>query len=405
MARLDAGFIARARSGKVGPGRYRDGGGLILNVSGGGASWLLRYQVHGKRRDMGLGPLDHVGLAKARELAAGHKQGLKAHRADPIVQRREERAEAAASVTFDKAAAEYVAQHKPGWKNVKHIQQWENTLASYASPKIGTLAAREVTTDHVLAILRPLWKRAPETGSRVRGRIEVILDYCKSKGWRDGENPARWRGHLQLMLPAKGKVRTVRHHPAVVVDDAAKLYRRLAKSEGTAAAAVRYCLLTAARPGEVARGRWPEIDRAAKVWTVPPKNQKSKKPHRVALSDEALAILDAMEKRRDDAGNYIFPGGKKGRPLSLTSLQKALRVAMGKDLRTDTGDKATTHGSARATFDDWGSERTSHPAKLIDRALAHGAKDATIAAYRRSELLEQRRPLMADWARFLTKSE
>jgi integrase len=255
----------------------------------------------------------------------------------------------------------------------------------------------------VVKVLTPIWNEKPETASRVRGRIEAVLDAAKTTGHREGENPARWRGHLDKLFPTKTKVRKVRNHPACVIDDAPTLYSRLAASEGTAAAATRYCMLTAARPGEVTHARWPEIDRAARVWTVPAGRQKSDKPHRVALSDEAMLILDAMWERREGDTGYVFPGGKKGRPLSLTALQKALRVAMGKDLRTDQeGRAATTHGTARSTFDDWGSERTLHPQKLIDRALAHGPKSKTIAAYRRSELLEQRKPLMADWARFLS---
>lgn len=195
------------------------------------------------------------------------------------------------------------------------------------------------------------------------------------------------------MFPKKSKVKPVKHHAAVPVDDLPTAYKRLAKSPGNAAAAVRFTLLCASRPGEVTGAKGPETDRPSCVWTVPPVRQKSGKPHRVALSDEALAVLDEMDKRRVDGNPYIFPGGRKGRPLSLASLSKALRVAG--------GGKATVHGSSRSTFDDWGSERTHHPQKLIDRALAHGPKSQTIAAYRRSELLEQRRPLMADWARFL----
>jgi integrase len=395
MARLDAGFITRARNGGVAPGRYRDGGGLILNVSERGASWLLRYQLNGRRRDAGLGPLNQIGLGKARELAAGHLLALKANRVDPIARRQEERAKASASVTFDKASADYIAEHEPGWKNPKHRQQWRNTLATYASPKIGRLAVNEITTDHALQILRPLWRRAPETASRLRGRLETILDWCKTQHFRDGDNPARWRGHLQMMFPAKAKVRPVKHHAAVAVDAMPGVYKRLAKSPGNAAAAVRFTVSCAARPGEVTHARWDshEIDTAAKVWTVPPARQKSGKPHRVALSDEALSILDDMAKRRVDGNPFIFPGGRHGRPLSLASLSKALRVAG--------GGKATVHGSARSSFDDWASERTDHPQKLIDRALAHGPKSKSVAAYRRSELLEQRRPLMADWARFL----
>jgi integrase len=403
MERLTALFVKRVAEGRGDPGKYQDGGGLILRVlKGGSANWIFRYQRAGARREMGLGTLSTVSLVMARGLADKQRVTL-ALGDDPLEERLAVKAKRANLITFDEAAKAFIEAHEPSWKNDKHRQQWRNTIATYVSRMIGDVAVSKMTTNHVVSVLEPIWATKPETASRVRGRIEMVLDWAKARGMRDGgDNPARWRGNMQHMFPAKAKVRTVRHHPAVVVDDAPKLYRRLMTSDGTAAAAVRFCLLTTARPGEVARAQWPEIDRTTKVWTVPPDKQKSKKPHRVALSDEALVILDAMIKRRDDVGDYIFPGGKRGRPLTLASLQKALRVAMRKDLRSDTGDPATTHGSARSTFDNWVSERTSHPQKLIDRAQAHGPRNATIAAYRRSDLLEQRRPLMADWAAYLT---
>lgn len=414
LNRLTSLQVAKAKPGA----RLSDGGGLYLICGEGNGStrpksWAFYYfAAPGKRRELGLGSLDDLPLTAARELAAklreAHAKGI-----DPKAERERLRAEAAAAsapaptrMTFKQAAEVHIRGKRSGWRNAKHADQWTATLETYAYPTIGDTAVADVDTPAVVKVLTPIWSEKPETASRVRGRIEAVLDGAKATGHREGENPARWRGHLDHLFPTKSKVRKVRNHPACVVDDAPTLYGRLAGSNGTAAAATRYCLLTAARPGEVAHARWPQIDRASLVWTVPPAGQKSGKPHRVPVSEEVLSILDAMWERRESDTGYIFPGGKKGRPLSLASLQKALRVAMGKDLRTDQeGRAATTHGTARSTFDDWGSERTHHPQKLIDRALAHGAKSKTVAAYRRSELLEQRRPLMADWARFLCSGQ
>jgi integrase len=418
--KLTVAEVKRLGEGYGTPGqKYRDGAGLFIIVGANGAArWVLRLKVNGRPRDMGLGAPPTVTLAMARELAQRHRRTA-VMGGDPIAKRQAERV---GLITFDEMAEQYIATKEGGWKNEKHRQQWRNTLATYASPKIGTTPMRDLATDDVLGVLRPIWTTKNETADRVRNRIELIWNAAKALGHCAGQNPGQWRGHLDALLPPKGRrneegelEREDRHHPAVIVDHAPTLYARLGrparlgdgKAPGNAAMAVRFCLLTAARPGEVARARWPEIDRKAKVWTVPPLHQKSDKEHRVPLSGAALVILDEMDKRRDPASDYIFPGqklGKSGTMLSLASLQKALRVAMGKDLKTRCGNPATTHGTARSTFDDWASERTSHPTKLIDRALAHGPKDATKAAYRRSELLEQRRPLMADWATFLSGS-
>ena len=411
LSRLTPLQVAKAKPGD----RLSDGGGLYLVCGeGNGATrpkaWAFYYfAAPGKRRELGLGSLDDLPLVAARELAAtlreSHTKGI-----DPETERDRLRADAApasapapAVVTFKQAAEECIRSKRAGWRNAKHSSQWTATLETYAYPIIGDTAVADIDGEAVLKVLQPIWTVKPETASRVRGRIEAVLSYAKVREWRSGENPALWKGNLDQLLPARNKVRKPRNHPACVVDDAPTLYRRLVSSGGAAAAATCYCLLTAARPGEVTHARWPEIDRTTDIWTVPPGRQKSDKPHRVPLSSEALAILEAMWSRREDDTGYVFPGGKKGRPLSLTALQKALRVAMGEDLRTDQeGRAATTHGTARSTFDDWGSERTHHPQKLIDRALAHGPKSKTIAAYRRSELFEQRKPLMADWATFLS---
>ncbi len=397
---------------KAQPGdKLSDGGGLYLVCGkGAGKSWAFYYFPEpGKRRELYLGPAEDLTLVAARELAAtlraAHVQGT-----DPKAALNAMRAEAKAAsapapkrMTFRQAAEAYIAAKRDGWKNAKHAAQWPASLEAYVYPEIGDTAVADVNRAAVLSVLRPIWNEKPETASRVRGRIELVMDFASGNGWIDEDraNPAL-RGPIEGALHARSKGGVAKHHAACVVDDVPTLYARLAASDSTAAAATRFCLLTAARPGEVANALWPEIDRDAKVWTVPAEKQKRDKPHRVALSDEALAVLDMMRQRRENDKGYVFPGRKRGRPLSLPVMQKALLEAMGDDLQTDQeGRRATTHGTARATFDNWGSERTHHPEKLIDRALAHGPKVKTIAAYRRSELLEQRRPLMDDWARFL----
>ena len=395
MGRLDQGFVTRARNGGVGKGRYRDGGGLILNVSNGGASWMLRYMLDGRRRDAGLGPLAQVGLAQARRLAAEHLNALKSTRVDPIRQRHEQRAREAKSATFDAVAEAYISEHEVGWRNPKHRQQWRNTIAAYVCPKLGTKPVSLITTEDILGVLRPVWRRIPETADRLRGRIEVILDYARVKGFRDGPNPAIWRGNISLMLPRKTKLKTTRHHAAIEVDRLPAVYQKLAASADTAAQATRFCILTAARPGEAAGMTWAEVDLATATWTVPARRMKTGREHRVALSSEAMTVLKMMAKRRTAGAALVFPGYKQGRPLTLPTLSKALHIANG-------GNGVTLHGTARSGLDDYISEKTDFSQKLIDRALSHQPKGGkTVRAYRRADLLEPRRPLMQRWADYL----
>lgn len=389
---LTAPFVKVAAEGKAEPGKYFDGGGLLMLVKPGGtATWVYRWERDRRRREMGLGAVGIVSLAMAREMAEGHRRTV-TQGGDPLDERRAERAKSARELTFDEAAERFIEAHEAGWKNEKHRAQWRSTIKTHVSPKIGSTKVGKVDTAAVLAVLTPIWTKLPETASRVRGRIETILDWAKVQHMRDGENPARWRGHIALMLPAKGKLRRVKHHAAVPLDVLPDVYKELGESPGTAAAAVQFCLLTAARPGEVAGATWPEIDTDAELWTIPPERMKRGREHRVPLSDEALKIIERMRLLRTDDSPYVFPGGKKGRPLSLASLSKALRIAGGGD--------ATVHGSARSCLDDWATARGT-PTPVIDRALAHASGDATTQAYRRADLLDQRRPLMLDWARFL----
>lgn len=389
---LSAAFVKSVAEGRAEPGKYFDSGGLILRVRPSGVgTWIFRYRQAGRRRDMGLGAPPEVTLAMARELAAQHRRTL-ALGGEPLDDRQASRAKSARELTFDEAADQYITQHEAGWKNDKHRAQWRSTIRVHVSPKIGATKVSNVDTAAVLSVLRPIWSKLPETASRVRGRIESILDWARVQRMREGENPARWRGNLALVFPSKSKLRRVKHHAAVPLADLPGVFEELGESEGIAAAAVQFAILTAARPGEVAGLQWPEIDAAAKLWTVPGERMKRGREHRVPLNDGALKIIERMEKLRTDESPYVFRSAKKGRPLSLASLAKALRVAGGGD--------GTTHGTARSCFDDWATAR-GVPTPVIDRALAHASGDMTVQAYRRADLLDQRRPVMSDWDAFL----
>ena len=305
--------------------------------------------------------------------------------------RTKERLEAARGVNWDQAVEQFLEAHLGSFRNPKHRQQWRNTLDTYATPVLGGLAVAAIETPEVTKVLDPIWREKPETASRVRGRIERIIDWSKVRGYRDGENPARWRGHLDKVFPARGKVRKVRHHPAVPIDDLPALYGRLEKATGLAAKAVRFVILTAVRPSEATGALWPEVDRMNALWTIPPERMKADKEHRVTLSREALDILEEMAAVRTDT--RIFPGHRDKRPLSLTSLSKALKAAG--------GGSGTVHGTARSTFKDWCSERTSFPPEVSEMALAHTIGDKVEAAYRRGDLLKKRAAMMQQWATFL----
>lgn len=402
LHRLTALALKRATS----TGYVGDGGGLYLQVTAAGSrSWIFRYSLNGRRREMGLGafsPVPEAGgqaekppvsLAMARNLAA-EKRALVAAGTDPIdardAVRARQRQEEGRKMLWEVAVDRFIAAHEGTWRNARHRQQWRNTLAQHGASLNG-LAVADIGTPEVERVLDPMWHELPETASRVRGRIERVLDWCKVRGLRAGDNPARWRGHLAQLYPAKGKVRAVQHHEAVPIDNLPDVYARLCESEGMAALAVRFVILTAARPNEGARAGWSEIDLKAGLWTVPASRMKANKPHIVPLSREALAILDELAELR--SGKLVFPGRVTGRPLSLTSLSKALLVAG--------GGKATVHGTARSTFKDWCSERTNFANEISEMALAHGIGDKVEAAYRRGELLQKRTILMQQWAKFL----
>jgi integrase len=382
------------------PGIYGDGGGLYLNVGPtGGKSWLFRFMLNGTAREMGLGPLHTIGLAEARERALAARK-LRLDGVDPLEARKAEKArkvaELAAMVSFRKAAEGYIKAHRAAWRNAHHAWQWAATLESHAYPVIGDLAVGAVDTGHVTKILEPIWNTKTETATRVRGRIEMILDYAKTHGWRTGENPARWKGHLQNVLPAPTKVAKVEHHAALPWAEIGAFMVELQKEDGVAAQAFRFTILTAARTGEVIGARWSEIDMKAAVWTVPAARMKAGQEHRVPLSEAALAVLEEAAKLRPASrvDGPVFPGGKGGKGSAGLS-----NMAMLVLLRRMSRDDLTVHGF-RSSFRDWASEATRHEHAVVEKALAHTIESKVEAAYRRGDLLEKRRPLMNDWAAF-----
>jgi len=381
------------------PGRYGDGAGLWLQVrTASNRSWLYRYMIAGQAKWLGLGDAETVTLAMARQKAAKARETL-ANGQDPIELKRAE-AEArkkavAAKTTFQQAAEAFVLARKGGWKNEKHEKQWTATLDAYAYPQIGKKAVGSISVDEVLNCLTPIWQAKPETASRVRGRIENVLDFAKTRGWRTGENPARWRDHLKHLLPFRGSVASVKHHAAVPWRDLPGVMAKLADAGGTSALCLRFTILTAARSGEARGARWNEIDLAGKVWTVPAGRMKAKAEHRVPLSDAALAILEAAEPLKKESEGLVFPGGRKAQPLSDVAVSKALAAV---------ADGFTVHGM-RSTFREWAAEQTAYPREMAEAALAHSNKDKVEAAYLRSDHFARRTSLMADWAAFCATSK
>lgn len=399
-------LIGRLSAIKVGnlkePGYYADGGNLYFRVArpnkksrqssnaAGARGWVFRFTVDGRTRDMGLGAYPEIGLAAARDHAEKSRTLVK-EGFDPIEQRRARRAEqrvtAAKSQSFDACVREYIADHEAGWRNAKHRAQWSKTLARYASPVFGKLPVSEIDDGLVLRALKPIWYSKPETASRVRGRIESVLDWARVHGYRKGENPARWKGHLDQILPARAKIRRVKHHAALPYAELPAFMRSLRDRQEDAALALLFVILTASRSGEALRSTWPEVDFQNKTWTIPPERMKAGNEHRVPLSPAAIAILRRMETVR--SGDFIFAGAKSGRPLSDMALLMLLR-------RLSRGD-VTVHGF-RSTFRDWAAERTNYPNHVVEMALAHAVGDKVEAAYRRGDLFDKRRRLMDAWA-------
>ena len=390
LERLSAKHVEHARR----IGYHADGGGLYLQVSPSHSkSWVFRYTLHGRAREMGLGSLKAVSLADARDRAREARKLLQDKR-DPIkardAQHLQERLAAARSITFQEAADQYIAAHRAGWRNEKHIDQWTNTLKTYCGPAFGAVPVADVDTDLVVRALGAIWKDKPETASRLRGRIEVVLDWARVRGFRQGENPARWRGHLDKLLPKRSKLGAVKHHPALPYKDMAGLIKALRRQEGVAACALEFTILTAARTGEVIGAKPAEFDLARAIWTVPASRMKAGKSHRVPLSPRAVSIVRAQLKQ---GGEYVFPGGRDAQPLSNMAMMMTLR-RMGRD-------ELTVHGF-RSSFRDWAAEEMNAPRELAEMALAHTIGDKTEAAYRRGDLFDKRRQLMRDWEKYCT---
>jgi len=381
------------------PGMYADGAGLYLRVTNTGAkNWILRYMLDRRPRWMGLGPLALYGLADARARALDARR--KRHEGiDPIEARRAERArqrfDAAKAIAFKLCAESYIAAHRAGWRNEKHKYQWSATLSTYAYPVIGALPVQAVDTGLVLRVLQPIWTTKPETASRLRQRIENILDFAKVRGWREGENPARWRGHLDKLLPARSLVHQVEHLAALPYAKLPDFLASLRTREAIAARGLEFLILTAARTGEVIGAQWKEINLLDKIWTVPAARMKAHREHRVPVSARALAILAEMQATRegDLADAFVFPGHKPGSPLSNTAFLMLMR-------RMGHGD--LTARGFRATFKTWASERTSFQNEIVEAALAHVIGGKVEQAYRRGDLFEKRRRLMQQWATFCT---
>lgn len=391
MPRIAKQLSDRAVSAIKTEGRHPVGGvpGLHLRVTDTGhRGWVLRVKVGEQRRDMGLGAYPEVPLSEAREKAREVHASLRRGDLPATPSKQRQTAIAVASKTFRQCAESFMRDKASEWKNPKHRQQWENTLAQYAYPHIGATPVAAVDLPHVLACLEPIWRSKTETASRLRGRIESVLDWATVRKYRSGENPARWKGHLDKVLPAPTKVAKTEHHRALPIDATPAFMQALRHRAGIAARALEFAILTAARSGEVRGATWAEIDMQARVWTVPAERMKAGKEHRVPLSVAAVALLEAMP--RLDGTEYVFPG-TKGQPLSDMSITAVMR-RMAVD--------AVPHGF-RSTFRDWAGDRTSYPRDLAEAALAHVLPSAVEAAYRRGDALERRREMMTAWAGFL----
>lgn len=377
---------ARIKSADLKAGRHSDGGGLYLNVKPGGTkSWLFMFHRDGKRRAVGIGPYPAMKLAAARQRAAAFRQMI-AEGGDPQEAQRQERV-----LTFEECTHQFLGSMERQWRNHKHRAQWRSTLGEAYCTKILNKPVNRISTDDVLSILNPIWNEKNETASRIRGRIERVLDYAKARGWREGENPALWRGHLKSLLPARQKLQRG-HYPAMPYMSVPAFYGELCTKQAMAALCLRLVILTVCRSGEALGATWDEMDIANAVWTIPAERTKAGRIHRVPLTDEALAILQPLhELRRSD---LVFPGSKSDRPLSGMSMAMLMR-------RMKLGHY-TVHGF-RSSFRDWAGDETNHAREVAEGALAHVSGDATERAYRRSDALAKRRLLLEDWAHFISR--
>jgi integrase len=394
MGRIKANISPLAISKLKKPGMNFVGyvSGLALYISHSGArSWILRAMVAGKRCDIGLGSFPEVSLARARESAISKRQQIR-DGINPIEARKQAiaalKAEQVAAVDFETAARQYISVQQSGWKNAKHATQWTGTLTAYAYPAIGKLLVKNIGLNDVLRVLEPIWTVIPETASRLRGRIEVILDWAKVRGYRTGDNPAQWRGNLAAVLPARGKIAQVQHFKALDWQQCPKFVADLKLREGSAIDALLFLLMTACRSGEVRGAVWSEIDFNRQVWTIPASRMKAKKEHRIPLPTSAIELLTSLHPQTGP--QLIFPStnGKMLSDMALTAVLKRMKVAV------------TVHGF-RSTFRDWAGETTAFPREVIEHALAHQLRDKAEAAYARGDLFDKRKKLMAAWSNFL----
>jgi integrase len=373
------------------PGTHCDGAGLYLSVRHNNRSWLFRYSFAGRSHWMGLGAYPTVTLARAREKAAEARR-LLADGGDPLQHKRDRRAalchqnaNPTKSLTFDQCAEQYITSHRAGWRSVVHSQQWQASLRMYVSPILGRLPVASIDTAFVLKALEPIWTTMPTTANRVRNRIELVLSWAKAHGYRDGENPARWRGHLDHLLARPSKLKAVRHYTSLPYAELPRFLVDLRQHEGMAARALEFLILTAARSGEVLGARWSEIDFAGCTWVVPADRMKGHREHRVPLSQSAVGLLERLPRQ----GEFVFPG--RGSRLTPSVMQALLMRMWRRDI--------TPHGF-RSSFRDWAAERTAYAREVCEQALAHRVGDSTERAYLRSDLFQQRARLMSEWAAF-----
>lgn len=389
MGKLTARQVETAK-----PGKHEDGDGLRLVVSPSGAKkWVLRYTIDGKRREMGLGSYPERSLHEARKKAVeARTQTLNG--TDPIKARQ---SKPVSVPTFTQVAARYIRHHRYGWTNPKHARQWVATLKTYAREKIGSIPIDQITTEDVLTVLKPIWTTKTETAKRVQGRLENVLDFAAARKWRDQSNPARWRGHLDKILPRPTQVKKVEHHPAMPYDELPAFMAELRGNGSISALALQWLILTCTRTSEALGAKWSEVDLDAAVWTIPADRMKAKQEHRVPLTEAALAILKALP--RITGNDHLFPGARPARPLSNMALLQLMR-GMGYGVNGDRG-KYVPHGF-RSTFRDWAGEVSTYPRDVCEMALAHVIENKVEAAYRRGDLFAKRRTMMQDWADWCT---
>lgn len=389
------------------PGLYGDGGGLTLQITQAGVkSWLFRFMREGKAYGMGLGATHTIGLAEARQKALEARKQLSDGQ-NPLVEKKQRllaiALERARTMTFDQCAKAYIEAHKASWKNAKHIAQWTSTLETYAGPVFGELPVSEVDTALIVKCLSPIWQTKTETATRLRGRIESVLGWSTTSGFRTGENPARWKGHLENLLANISKSSRTKNHPSLAWEQIADFMSALKKREGNAARAVELAILTACRSGEVRGAKWSEFDFKAKMWTIPAERMKARREHQVPLSKAAVAVLNSMQQSED----FAF-AGTKGRPLSdmsLTAVIRRMNSDEKKPIWVDSaGEGITVHGF-RATFRMWTAEITAYPREVAEHALAHKLPDVVERAYQRGTQFAKRQALMADWGAFCTSGK